>query len=139
MFPRLPAAALTAILSIAAMPGWAADCGGAEVPCETHDGSYHLRLPEAGTPEAIVVDLHGGGGTGKGMLRSGFSRAVIERGYLYVAPNGEHPEARWTRDWSVRANNMSHLRDDKVFLANGCLATGRGPCSVTMSRVRYLS
>ena len=50
------------------------------------------------------------------MLNSDLARLSVAKGYLFVAPNGEHPEARWTRDWSVQADNTSHDRDDMDFL-----------------------
>ena len=94
-----------------AQPG----CGNADTPCSIANGSYHLIVPER-DPVGIVMHLHGGGSTGKAMLNSGLARVSVARGYVFVAPNGEHPEARWTKDWSVRADNTSHDRDDAVFL-----------------------
>lgn len=91
-------------------------CGGPNSPCELPDGTYHMAFPETTTPTGILMHLHGGGGTGKGMLGSGLAQAALKRGYLVVTPNGEHPENRWIRDWSVRAEGMSFDRDDVVFL-----------------------
>lgn len=95
----------------------AQDCGGAETPCETESGGYNVLKPEDGVYRGVVMHLHGGGGTGRGMLKSGLAGASVDRGYLFIAPNGEHPEARWTKDWSVRARGTSHDRDDLVFLS----------------------
>lgn len=91
-------------------------CGSADLPCEIEEGSYHMALPDAAAPSGLVMHLHGGGGTGRGMLKSGLASEALSRGYVFVAPNGEHPENRWTKDWSVRADNMSFDRDDIRFL-----------------------
>lgn len=91
------------------------NCGDASNPCQVKGGSYHLIVPEA-DPVGIVMHLHGGGSSGSGMLNSSLARSSVARNYVYVAPNGEHPEARWTKDWSVRANNTVHERDDTLFL-----------------------
>lgn len=92
-------------------------CGGADTPCLLENGSYHLAMPD--TPAiGLVMHLHGGGGTGRGMLSSGLATEALARGYVVIAPNGEHPENQWTRDWSVRANGMSFDRDDVVFLTD---------------------
>lgn len=93
-------------------------CGGAQRPCQVADGSYHLRLPDADPAVGIVMHLHGGGGTGRGMINSGLAKEASARGYVVVAPNGEHPENRWTKDWSVRADGMSFERDDVAFLGD---------------------
>ncbi|WP_299693909.1 polyhydroxybutyrate depolymerase [uncultured Tateyamaria sp.] len=94
-----------------------APCGDAETPCEIAGGDYHYAVPTV-TPKGIVMHLHGGGGRGRGLLTSGLARAALARGYVFVAPNGWHPENRWQRDWSVTARGTDHNRDDKVFLAN---------------------
>jgi len=99
------------ISAVSAQPS----CGDADTPCRIESGSYHLIFPER-DPVGIVMHLHGGGATGKAMLNSDLARASVARGYVFVAPNGEHPEARWTKDWSVRADNTKHDRDDAVFL-----------------------
>lgn len=96
----------------------AQDCGDAGQPCAVTDGTYHVALPATDTLTGIVMHLHGGGGTGEGMLTSGLAKAALDRGYLVVAPNGEHPENRWARDWSVQANNMTFARDDISFLTD---------------------
>lgn len=111
-------AALVAACWMITGPGLAAqECGDSATPCVIAEGSYHMLAPSgAATPRGIVIHLHGGGGTGRGMLKSGLAKEALLRGYLFVAPTGEHPEARWTKDWSVRADNMRHVRDDALFL-----------------------
>ncbi len=117
---KRPFTPILALLSGTLLPSIASaqDCGAADQPCAVTDGTYHIALPTTNTPTGIVVHLHGGGGTGKGMLNSGLANAALERGYLVVAPNGEHPENQWSRDWSVKANNMTFARDDIGFLTD---------------------
>ncbi|MEP3279409.1 MAG: hypothetical protein ABJN26_25595 [Stappiaceae bacterium] len=93
-------------------------CGSADVPCTVEGGTYHLAMPEAEVPKGIVIHLHGGGAQGKGLLKSGMSKEATARGYVFVAPNGWHPNNRYQRDWSVKAKNTSHDRDDSVFLTD---------------------
>ncbi len=99
-----------------AAPTWAEACGSADLPCQVEGGSYHVLTPDAEDYRGVVVHLHGGGGTGKGMLKSGLAKAAVARGYLFIAPNGEHPGSRFPRNWSVKANGSSFNRDDTVFL-----------------------
>lgn len=95
----------------------AQSCGVIETPCVVEGGAYHVLLPETPEPAGIVMHLHGGGSTGGSMLNSDLASEALSRGYVFVAPNGEHPEARWTKDWSVRADNMKFERDDSAFLS----------------------
>ncbi len=76
-----------------------------------------MLLPETDTIQGIVIHLHGGGATGAAMMTSGLAEEAHARGYVFVAPNGEQPQNRWTKDWSVRAANMSFTRNDASFLA----------------------
>lgn len=78
-------------------------------------GTYHMAEPTV-APKGVVIHLHGGGGRGRGLLNSGLGRGAVERGYVFVAPNGFHPGNRWERDWSVRAKGTSHPRSDADFL-----------------------
>lgn len=95
----------------------AQDCGDAKTPCEIDSGSYHVRLPAEGTAlKGVVMHLHGGGGKGAGLLRSGLAGEATRRGYLFVAPNGVHPNARFVNNWAVRARNFGHEKDDIAFL-----------------------
>ncbi len=110
---------------LAAPVASAQDCGAADQPCETASGTYHVLTPDVADPKGIVIHLHGGGGTGKGMLKSGMAQTALARGYVFVAPTGFHPDARWTKDWSVKSAGMSVARDDKVFLQE-VLADVRG-------------
>lgn len=100
------------------LPAFADTCGDASTPCAVEDGTYHMAFPERATPFGIVMHLHGGGATGKGLLKSGLAKEAVSRGYVFVAPNGEHPEARWTRDWSVKADAMRFERNDSDFLVD---------------------
>lgn len=95
----------------------ALDCGDVDTPCHVAEGTYHMSRPDISSPVGIVMHLHGGGGTGRGMMSSGLASEARARGYVFVAPTGEHPENRWTKDWSVRADNMTFNRDDVQFLS----------------------
>ncbi|MEP3847076.1 MAG: polyhydroxybutyrate depolymerase [Paracoccaceae bacterium] len=94
----------------------AQECGGADVPCKVALGNYHMAPPEVADARGIVVHLHGGGGRGRGLLKSGLAKAALARGYVFVAPDGDHPTRRFKRDWSVRGKNLEYDRDDAVFL-----------------------
>ncbi|MEL6412145.1 MAG: polyhydroxybutyrate depolymerase [Pseudomonadota bacterium] len=98
--------------------GQAQECGSQDVPCNVEAGTYHIELPETDTIQGIVMYLHGGGATGAVMMSSGLAKEARARGYVFVAPNGEQPQNRWTKDWSVLADNMKFTRNDTTFLAS---------------------
>ncbi len=91
-------------------------CGQASDPCSIPQGTYHVLAPEIGTIRGAVVLLHGGGGTGKGLLKTKLARKSVERGFVFVAPNGFHPTARFKNNWAVRAKNFGHKLDDVKFI-----------------------
>jgi len=103
-------------LSFLATPTLAQSCGSAANVCSIESGTYHIRLPESGARTGTVVHLHGGGGQGKSLLKGGMAREALKRGYAFIAPNGEHPGARFPRNWAVRAKNFGHEKDDIAFL-----------------------
>ena len=105
----------TAVIFAAPVAAQTDSCGAADTPCTIDSGTYHVLEPTTG-PNGIVVHLHGGGGTGKGMLGSGLAKSALKRGYIVVAPDGFHPNARFTRNWSVKAKGTTFERDDIVFL-----------------------
>ena len=102
------------ICLMGAGPGLA--CGEADAPCNLPGGQYHMAQPDAGPVKGVVIHLHGGGGRGRGLLKSGLAREALARGYVFVAPNGDQPTRRFKKDWSVRGRNMSYDRDDRPFL-----------------------
>jgi polyhydroxybutyrate depolymerase len=95
----------------------AQSCGDANTPCVIDSGTYHAIAPVSDS-KGVVIFLHGGGGRGKTLLNSGMARAATKRGYVYVAPDGFHPNSRFTRNWSVKADNSMFERDDIAFLAD---------------------
>lgn len=115
--PKRIAAVFAALICLPT-PTIAQECGDADTPCTVADGSYHMMRPNTTTPTGIVMHLHGGGGTGQGQMNSGLAKEAVARGYVFVAPNGEHPENQWSKDWSVRADNMTFRRDDITFLTD---------------------
>jgi len=90
-------------------------CGDADTPCEIDSGTYHIALPD-GEPRGTVLLLHGGGGRGGSLLNTNLARRALERGFIFVAPNGEHPGSRFPNNWAVRADNFGHDKDDIAFL-----------------------
>ena len=109
---------LGAVLATVAFTSTASaqDCGEAQTPCQTEAGSYHILLPDTDVPRGAVLFLHGGGGRGAGLLNTNIARQSLERGFVFVAPNGEHPDARFPNNWAVRAKNFGHEKDDIAFL-----------------------
>lgn len=106
-----------AVIFASILPQQGAACGAADAPCQLASGTYHMARPDVAAPKGIVIHLHGGGGRGRGMLNSGLAGEALSRGYVFVAPDGEHPSNRWKRDWSVRGRGMTYPdRDDAVFL-----------------------
>jgi len=88
-----------------------------------HDGferSYWVYAPdgmEAGTPVPVVMALHGGGGTGKGMctMSGGLMSVADDRSFLLVCPDGVERhwnDGRGIDDWRAHAEQI----DDVGFL-----------------------
>ena len=98
-------------------PAMSQSCGGAETPCRIDRGTYHVIVPESEARGAVVL-LHGGGGRGSGLLNTNLARLSLARGFIFVAPNGEHPGARFPRNWSVRADGTVFEKDDVPFLGD---------------------
>lgn len=108
-------------LSLAGTTAQAADCGDAETPCVIDSGTYHVVTPDlkdGEDPKGIVFFLHGGGGRGRTLLKTGMAKASVARGYVYVAPDGYHPKSRFVRNWGVKAKGTSFERDDIQFLTD---------------------
>ena len=111
-------AAVLAVTTLAlASKATAQTCGDADTPCEIESGTYHIALPSV-EPRGAVLLLHGGGGRGRGLLNTNMARQALERGFIFVAPNGEHPKARFPNNWAVRADNFGHEKDDIAFLGD---------------------
>lgn len=109
---------VTIAVLFAASTSHAQSCGDFDMPCMINGGTYHIARPDTATPKGIVMHLHGGGGRGRGLLKSGMGKAAVERGYIFVAPDGYHPKSRFVRNWSVRADNSRFERDDMQFLVD---------------------
>ena len=92
-------------------------CGDAQTPCTIESGTYHMALPQGDARGAVLL-LHGGGGHGRGLLDTNMARQALGRGFVFVAPNGEHPTARFPNNWAVRADNFGHEKDDIAFLGD---------------------
>ena len=104
-------------MAVAGSPVVAEVCGDATSPCAVASGTYHMSMPEGGNAvKGVVIQLHGSGGQGRGLLNSGLAQEALARGYVFVAPDGYHPDFRFPRNWSVRAKGTQFNRDDAVFL-----------------------
>ena len=122
---QLLRAPMLALLAFLPSLVWAQGCGGADTPCAVDGGTFHMAVPQGVVPKGIVIHLHGAGARGRQMLNSGIGRGAVDRGYVFVAPDGYHPGMRFERNWSVRARGSSFDRDDAVFLRS-VLADVRG-------------
>lgn len=101
----------------AAGPTLADGCGDIETPCIIEAGTYHMAVPDDGVAvKGLVMHLHGAGGRGRGLLDSGLAQGALARGYVFVAPDGYHPDFRYRRNWSVPARGTQFNRDDTMFL-----------------------
>ena len=113
----LPALALLAATGAAAAGGPAAACGGADDPCTTPLGAYHVVLPEraAGARVPAFVYFHGAGGSGRTIADAAFAKALAARGYAVIAPDGlMRPGSRFGPGWSFRPDGPQQ-RDEMVF------------------------
>ncbi|MFL4469853.1 PHB depolymerase family esterase [Tateyamaria armeniaca] len=104
-------------------------CGDADTPCSVESGDYYMAMPDS-APKGLVIHLHGAGARASGLLNSGMAREALARGYAFVAPEGYHPNSRFVRNWSVRANESFFERDDALFLRE-VLADVRAKTGVT--------
>ena len=90
-------------------------CGGENDPCRIDSGTYHILTPDEPARGAVLL-LHGGGGKGGGLLQTNLAKLSLERGFIFAAPNGEHPTARFPNNWAVLADNFGHEKNDIAFL-----------------------
>ncbi|MEM6610443.1 MAG: hypothetical protein AAF689_17935 [Pseudomonadota bacterium] len=93
------------------------DCGGAESPCQTADGTYHLRLPSEWDGQSalpVLIFFHGHRGTGRPILgNGGLATDFADQGYLLIAPNGASFQGGGPQSYPARA--MEGWRDDVAF------------------------
>lgn len=103
------------LLTIFAAGSQAAECGGADAPCEIEGGVYHFAAPEGANPPALLF-LHGFGGTGKGILRNRtLVAAATAQEYAVIAPQGlPFREGMKGGSWNSFAD--PDRRDDIGFL-----------------------
>lgn len=105
---------LLALLALlAATPAIA--CGGADEPCTTPLGTYHVMRPAVDGPVPAFVYFHGAGGSGRTIFEAPFAEALVARGYAVIAPNGlERPDSRFGPGWFFRPESPA-LRDELAF------------------------
>lgn len=95
-------------LSIAALLGSIgatqahAACGDSEEACHLERGNYEVVLPDDdSTNRPAVIFLHGYGGSGNGVLKNRtMVQALVERGYVVIAPNGERRAPNRGASWN---------------------------------------
>lgn len=97
----------------------AIDCG-ETVPCTVAAGTYHLAVPvdwDGTTPLPAVLFFHGYGSSGAAVVGNAALRdAVIDRGYLLIAPDGRNPEPNRRRSWAHQGSPAT-ARDEDAFIA----------------------
>ncbi|WP_235899853.1 alpha/beta hydrolase family esterase [Tritonibacter aquimaris] len=79
-----------------------AACVDTTEPCQFEQGNYEIVVPEGdSTNRPAVIYLHGYGGSGNGVLKNrSMVQALIERGYVVVAPNGERRAPNRGASWN---------------------------------------
>lgn len=93
-----------------------AGCDQSPDPCVVDSGTYHIVLPEAENPPAILW-LHGAGGSGAGAVRNqGMVKAWTDRGYAFMAPDGLPRPGRTNASWSFHPDRPK-VRDEAAFFA----------------------
>lgn len=116
MINRLALGVVLALSTFHSQAQVAEECGDAETPCVIDSGTYHYLLPDTDTPRGAVMFLHGGGGRGGPLLKTNIARQSVARGFVFIAPNGEHPGMRFPNNWSVKSTNLEFEKDDIPFL-----------------------
>ncbi len=108
-------------LALLAFPTFGQTCGKDDAPCEVPLGTYHAAIPEDGaTQMPAILFLHGAGGTGRGTLGiSGTVRAILDRGYAVLAPDGlQWRPGRNGGSWSfLPEEQRERRRDEAAFFA----------------------
>jgi polyhydroxybutyrate depolymerase len=124
-----------AALAAALWSAPAAACPGLSARCLLPQGHYRALTPEA-TPKGLVLFLHGWGGTAEDALKfTEAVRALLARGYVVAAPQGE-PRAPGDAGGRWNAEADPERRDDRAFLraviadARARLRVGDGPAMV---------
>ncbi|MEM8651065.1 MAG: dienelactone hydrolase family protein [Pseudomonadota bacterium] len=114
--------ALVFILMCAWSPAIAQECG-PETPCETENGSYHLKLPDGEGPYPVLIWYHGFRGNGASIHRSaGLQKDFLEHGYALLAPNGIKRPRDGARAYPARDGAP---RDDVKFTFDVLKAAGK--------------
>jgi polyhydroxybutyrate depolymerase len=105
--------AMAAAMALGA--GGASACPGTDGACETAHGDYHILTPTRAKP-AVVLFLHGYGGTGSGVVGNReFAAQILSRGYALIAPQGM-PRRPGDTGGSWNASADPARRDDVAFL-----------------------
>ncbi len=109
-------AALVITFCALSATGAQAGCGPDPEPCQVAAGTYHIVLPDYPGPRPAVVFVHGYGGSGAGTLSNeGMVKALLDRGYAVIAPDGQLREGRSGRSWDFHPDRPAS-RDEAAFL-----------------------
>ena len=93
-----------------------AGCDASPDACEVATGTYHIVLPEAKNPPAVLW-LHGAGGSGAGAVRNtGMVNAWTDRGFAFIAADGLPRPGRSNSSWSFHPERPK-VRDEPTFFA----------------------
>jgi len=124
----LPSKRFPILLSVLGLPLIIAGCAWNFAPGKALDGSlvsggltrtYHLFIPPSygpGRPSALVLVLHGGGGSGKGMnALTHFNRIAAREGFLVVYPDGVN--GNWADGRAFTPPDLAGV-DDVRFLSD---------------------
>lgn len=117
-------------LIFALITAWAAngamaqDCG-PDTPCETQNGSYHLKLPAGDGPHPVLLWFHGANSNGSSIHRSGgLQRDFLDQGYALLAPNGQSRADRGPNRYFFPGRDGA-ARDDVAFTFEVLAAAGQ--------------
>lgn len=105
-----------AVLVLSCLGGNATACPGRESACETGEGDYWLRVPDAGQPTMLVLFLGGNGADAERIASgSGAVATFLSHGAAIAVPQGLPPYGEQAPNWAVR-DGRRMPRNDLVFL-----------------------
>jgi len=87
------------------------------------DRTYLIHIPpsyDRTKPMALVIALHGGGGTGEGMVKltlSGFNTLADKEGFIVVYPDGTRHSGRIKTRWNDSRDERYSQADDVGYIS----------------------
>ncbi|WP_308915124.1 alpha/beta hydrolase family esterase [Jannaschia sp. LMIT008] len=109
-----------ALVSLLLSATAASACARGEDPCAVDLGTYRVAVPDGAAPaggRSAILFLHGFGGSGNGTLgMSGTVRAITDRGYAVLAPDGLPRTEGGPRSWAfLPPDQRPAARDEGAF------------------------